>query len=126
MFLFYTARVLKSELLRTRKEKPQPPQQQVTAILQRNPPAHPEMKEDPIIEQSRQPTSTVINVTSGDIVMWLTSIGMKRHAEKFVKEEISIPVLEYLTEDHLEKLGVGTIGERLTILAAINKLKRGT
>jgi hypothetical protein len=50
---------------------------------------------------------------------------MKKYAERFQKEEIDMKTLPLLTEAHLEKLGVNTIGARLTILAGIAARNRG-
>jgi len=57
-----------------------------------------------------------------DVTMWLQSIGMRKYAEKFVREEIELNTLNGLTEAHLERMGVTTIGARLHILHAINAL----
>lgn len=48
---------------------------------------------------------------------------MKKYADKFVTQEIEVDTLPYLTESHLESLGVSTLGARLRILAAIKELK---
>jgi len=57
-----------------------------------------------------------------DVTMWLQSIGMRKYAEKFVREEIDIKTLPGLNETHLERIGVSTIGARLHILNAIAAL----
>jgi hypothetical protein len=65
-----------------------------------------------------------------DVVSWLGKIGMGKYADMFVKEEIDMTLLPYLTEKHLsENLRVPTLGARLRILNAIGALKeqsRGT
>jgi len=48
---------------------------------------------------------------------------MQHLSEAFAREEISLEVLPLLTESHLERLGVATIGARLRILDAIDQLK---
>ena len=48
---------------------------------------------------------------------------MKKYAEKFIAQEIDMDTVIYLNENHLEQLGVTTIGARLRILAAINSIK---
>jgi hypothetical protein len=48
---------------------------------------------------------------------------MKKYVEKFVSQEIDIDTAVYLTESHLEQLGVNTIGGRLRFMAAIKALK---
>ena len=69
---------------------------------------------------------------------------MRKYADKFAKEgpcasqpsgvrsltagppaEIDVQVLPYLTEAHLERMGVSTIGARLHILAAIAAMRKG-
>jgi len=57
-----------------------------------------------------------------DVTMWLQSIGMRKYAEKFVREEIELNTLNGLTELHLERMGVATIGARLHILNSISIL----
>eukprot|EP01118_Nematostelium_gracile_P014914 TRINITY_DN5893_c0_g1_i1.p1 TRINITY_DN5893_c0_g1~~TRINITY_DN5893_c0_g1_i1.p1 ORF type:complete len:479 (-),score=121.39 TRINITY_DN5893_c0_g1_i1:67-1503(-) len=58
-----------------------------------------------------------------DISTFLSSLGMKKYLEKFVEQEIDMDTLPYLTENHLERLGVPTLGARLRVLAAIQNLK---
>jgi hypothetical protein len=58
-----------------------------------------------------------------DIGAWLNSIGMRKYLEAFVQAEIDLTVLPYLTEHHLEQLGVTTLGPRVKLMAAINKFK---
>ena len=57
-----------------------------------------------------------------DITTWLTSIGMKKYAEKFVAQEIDMETVQFLSESHLEQLGITTIGARLRFMAAIKTL----
>lgn len=59
----------------------------------------------------------------GDISSWLTGIGMKKYTESFVSQEIDMDTIPYLTEAHLEQLGVTTVGARLRILAAAKALQ---
>jgi len=58
-----------------------------------------------------------------DITSWLQSIGMKKYAEKFIAAEVDVDILPYLTEQHLEQLGITSLGQRIRIMATINKLK---
>ena len=51
---------------------------------------------------------------------------MKKFAEKFVAQEIDMEIVPFLTEGHLEQLGVNTIGARLRILQGIKALKGNT
>eukprot|EP01119_Soliformovum_irregulare_P021950 TRINITY_DN7398_c0_g1_i2.p1 TRINITY_DN7398_c0_g1~~TRINITY_DN7398_c0_g1_i2.p1 ORF type:complete len:523 (+),score=127.99 TRINITY_DN7398_c0_g1_i2:78-1646(+) len=74
------------------------------------------------IKQKKAPSLLVKNpeeIKAKDITQWLTSLGMKKHAEKFVAEEIDLETLPHLTESHLEHLGITTIGSRLRIMNAI-------
>jgi len=48
---------------------------------------------------------------------------MKKYVEKFLAQEIEMDTLPFLTEQHLETLGVSTLGARLRILTAIKALK---
>lgn len=57
-----------------------------------------------------------------DLTTWLTSLGMKQYVEKFVSQEVDMDTLPYLTESHLEQLGVTTIGARLRLMSAIHQL----
>ncbi len=59
-----------------------------------------------------------------DVASWLNAVGLKRHAERFAREELDMAALPLLTEAHLEKMGVTTIGARLQILNAIAALRR--
>jgi len=64
-----------------------------------------------------------ISLPYGGITTWLKRLGMERFINNFVQEEIDMDVLPHLTEEHLKKIGVETIGARLCICAAIEKLK---
>jgi len=44
---------------------------------------------------------------------------MKKYVEKFISEDIEIDVLPFLTEMHLQALGVAPLGARLKLLNAI-------
>jgi SAM domain (Sterile alpha motif)/Galactose oxidase, central domain len=60
---------------------------------------------------------------SSAIVSWLENIGMAQYAPHFVREEINMDILPFITEQHLaEQLGVVTIGARLRIMRAIERL----
>ena len=55
------------------------------------------------------------------IAEWLAKIGLERYASAFVKNDIDISVLRYLTDADLEKIGV-SLGHRRKLLAAIAEL----
>eukprot|EP01121_Diplochlamys_sp_Union-15-3_P022534 TRINITY_DN9626_c0_g1_i1.p1 TRINITY_DN9626_c0_g1~~TRINITY_DN9626_c0_g1_i1.p1 ORF type:complete len:537 (+),score=87.91 TRINITY_DN9626_c0_g1_i1:197-1612(+) len=61
-----------------------------------------------------------------DVQLWLKSIGMSKYADKFIKEEIDMAVLPYLTDDHLKSLKIPTLGARLRIMQAIKTLREET
>jgi len=57
------------------------------------------------------------------IATFLTNLGMRKYLDAFVAQEIEMDTIHYLTEQHLEQLGVSTLGARLRLLAAIKDLK---
>jgi hypothetical protein len=62
-------------------------------------------------------------VPETNINAWLNEIGMGAYAEQFIKEDIDLDVLPYLTEQHLiEILNITTLGARLRILQHIKNL----
>ncbi|XP_033626546.1 deoxynucleoside triphosphate triphosphohydrolase SAMHD1-like [Asterias rubens] len=59
-----------------------------------------------------------------DVADYLTSKGFESEATLFKKQEISGKVLEYLTEDLLDKkIGVRSVGKRLELLKEFKELK---
>jgi len=60
-----------------------------------------------------------------DVTTFLTNLGLKKYVEKFIAQEIDVETLSFLTEHHLEQLGVATLGARLKILLAIKSLQGG-
>src|SRR5262249_40004731 len=52
---------------------------------------------------------------------WLKKLGMSEYAERFAEHRIDFSVLEDLTDQDLEKLGV-LLGDRRKILRAIREL----
>jgi hypothetical protein len=68
-------------------------------------------------------SSTASSSSATAITSWLESIGMGQFAHHFVREEINMDILPFITEQHLsEQLGVATIGARLRIMRAIERL----
>jgi class 3 adenylate cyclase len=55
------------------------------------------------------------------IADWLKKLGMSEYAERFAENDIDIPVLPDLTDQHLKELGV-SLGHRLKMLRAIRDL----
>lgn len=54
---------------------------------------------------------------------WLRSLGVEEYAPLFLAENISLRHAPFLTEDHLEELGVDSLSGRLTIMAGVHQLK---
>eukprot|EP00027_Filamoeba_sp_ATCC50430_P003209 CAMPEP_0168555454 /NCGR_PEP_ID=MMETSP0413-20121227/8345_1 /TAXON_ID=136452 /ORGANISM="Filamoeba nolandi, Strain NC-AS-23-1" /LENGTH=463 /DNA_ID=CAMNT_0008586309 /DNA_START=416 /DNA_END=1805 /DNA_ORIENTATION=+ len=59
-----------------------------------------------------------------DISAWLAQLGLKQYTEAFVQNNIEMDSLSYLTEDHLEKLGISSLGHRIKIMKQINLEKQ--
>jgi len=59
-----------------------------------------------------------------DIESWLNNNGFQKYTDIFIREEIDMDTLTFITENDLEKLGISHLGARKKILAAINKLKK--
>ena len=58
-----------------------------------------------------------------DIAAWLHSLGMQQYEEAFRENAIDVAVLPELTADDLKDLGVGLVGHRRKLLAAIAALR---
>ena len=54
-----------------------------------------------------------------EIGAWLRSLGLEQYADAFRENAIDADVLRDLTADDLRELGVGPIGHRRKLLAAI-------
>jgi len=54
-----------------------------------------------------------------DITEWLRGLGLEQYADAFRDNAIDADVLRDLTADDLRELGVGPIGHRRKLLAAI-------
>jgi class 3 adenylate cyclase len=59
------------------------------------------------------------------IADWLQKLGLGQYAQRFAENDISFSVLPDLTDQHLEKIGVASLGHRLQLLRAIAELKSG-
>ena len=57
------------------------------------------------------------------IADWLEKLGMSEYAERFAKNDIDFAILADLTDQDLEKIGVGSLGHRRKMLRAIANLK---
>jgi len=76
------------------------------------------------VKKAKKSDSLKGDIKFKDISAWLANIGMKKYAEKFTAQEIDMDTLPYLTETHLEQLGVAPLGSRLRIVAAIKSLQQ--
>lgn len=63
--------------------------------------------------------------TTNQVAEWLAKMGLPEHQAKFREQRITGDVLEQLKEAHLKELGVGIIGERVSLMKAIGKLHHG-
>jgi len=114
LYILDVEQVLKAEELKRAKAK--------KAVKQQTQPQSPQPQQQ--AKKSHQDkVKNPEEVKAKDISTWLTTIGMKKFAEKFVAQEIDMEIVPFLTEVHLEQLGVNTIGARLRILQAIKALK---
>src|SRR3954463_13364796 len=60
---------------------------------------------------------------SVDIAAWLRGLGLQQYEQAFCDNAIDAVVLPELTGDDLKELGVGLIGHRRKLLAAIAALR---
>src|SRR5215471_15949471 len=58
-----------------------------------------------------------------DIEGWLRSLGLERYEAAFRENEIDDTILPRLTAEDLRELGVGPVGHRRKLLAAIAALR---
>ena len=56
------------------------------------------------------------------IADWLQKLGLGQYAQRFAENDISFSILPDLTDQHLEKMGVASLGHRLQLLRAIAEL----
>jgi SAM domain (Sterile alpha motif) len=61
-----------------------------------------------------------------EVGAWLRGLGMGQYEAAFRENEIDAGVLPKLTADDLKELGVGAVGHRRTILAAIAEFSSST
>ena len=60
-----------------------------------------------------------------DVTGWLRNLGLDQYAEAFAENEIDGAMLPALTGDDLKEIGVGPLGHRKKLLAAIAELSAG-
>jgi class 3 adenylate cyclase len=56
---------------------------------------------------------------------WLEKLGLGQYAQRFAENDISFSILPDLTDQHLERIGVASLGHRLQLLRAIAELPTG-
>ena len=56
------------------------------------------------------------------IADWLQKLGLGQYAQRFAENDISFSILPDLTDQHLDKIGVASLGHRLQLLRAIAEL----
>lgn len=56
---------------------------------------------------------------------WLRTLGLADYAPVFAEENITMRLLPFLTEEHLEEIGVDSLAARLTMCMAIKSLNAG-
>jgi class 3 adenylate cyclase len=57
-----------------------------------------------------------------EVADWLKTLGMSEYAERFADNDIDFTILGDLTDQDLEKIGVGSLGHRRKLLRAIAEL----
>ena len=57
------------------------------------------------------------------ILDWLEKLGLGQYAKRFAENDIDFDVLNDLTDQDLEKIGVASLGHRRKLLRAIANLK---
>jgi hypothetical protein len=60
--------------------------------------------------------------TPQPIADWLEKLGLGQYAQRFVENEITLPILPDLTDADLKELGVSALGHRRLLLRAIAEL----
>lgn len=60
----------------------------------------------------------------GPVVTWLTNLNLEKYVDIFVREEIDLGTLKWLTEEDLSSLGITAFGPRRKIACAIQELRK--
>ena len=86
--------------------------------------SRPESPEGHCLQQS-QPA--IVSWGSDKIEQWLKEQNLEKYNSSFREQQInSGSILLQLTEDHFKEMGVSTVGERLALVTAIDKLRLET
>src|SRR6516164_4342337 len=78
--------------------------------------------------QCRDPSADCVKSVGApmqQIANWLQKLGLGQYAQRFAENDISFSILPDLTDQHLEKIGVASLGHRLQLLRAIAELSGG-
>ncbi len=59
-----------------------------------------------------------------DVADWLRALGLERYEAAFRENDVDAQLLSQLTAEDLKELGVGAVGHRRRLLAAIAGLPR--
>ncbi len=69
------------------------------------------------------PGGAGIHMDDLDVARWLSSLGLAQYGADFARNDVDGEVLLDLTPEDLVAIGVGSVGHRRKILAAIDKLR---
>ena len=72
---------------------------------------------------SRKHSGSAGRAKSDALLFWLRSLGVEEYAHTFLNENITMRMVPFLTEEHLEEIGVDSLSARLTILSGIQQFK---
>jgi hypothetical protein len=61
-----------------------------------------------------------------DIAPWLRDLGLERYAQAFRDNDVDAKVLPRLTAEDLKEIGITSVGNRRSLLAAIETLRLQT
>lgn len=73
----------------------------------------------PVVPQLMQQQRGVPNPVHN----WLRALGLVEYASLFTEEGISMRMLPFMTEEHLDEMGIDSLAARLTLLAGIHALR---
>lgn len=114
LYIFHAEKLLKMEEVASGKPRapPMPALPKPQAAAKSNPP--PQKRSD------KPPGPTELNP---EVRFWLQNNGFSCYLGNFLGEELDMETLPLLTEAHLEKMGIATMGGRLRVLAKLRALQ---
>src|SRR6478736_6392720 len=74
------------------------------------------------LKRSSVPKAAHRSAATQQTASWLEKLGLGQYAQRFAENDISFSILPDLTDQHLEKIGVASLGHRLQLLRAIAEL----